>query len=542
MSDATPSDDSSAIRGGDPFAAGDAGTVAPERGSTDEAARTAGRGGLAITFAKVYFILQGLVQQVALPRVLGLDGYGALSSVLSAASITYNPIVTASIQGVSHAVARATPEEQPAAVRRVFALHAALAVLSSAAFFAAAPSIAEFMHAPHIVASLRVVSLVLLFYGVYSPLIGVLNGRRRFVAQASFDVVFATFRTAALIAGGVFFARSGRGVEGAVTGFVAVAGGIFVASAFVIGFGKRGAGGPSVKKHLAFLAPLLAGQVLLNLLLQADLTLLRRFAGEAAQAIGLPAAAADPLVGTYRATQLYSFLPYQLLISVTFILFPMLAAAHQAGDRAAVARYVSTGVRVALLVAGAMVSVTSGLSGPLIRLVYSAEAAELGTRSMQILTLGFGAFAILGVFTAVLSSLGRERAGAMVILVAFVLVVASCFTWARGVPFGERILWRTALSTSSGLVLSTTCAAVLVYRTAGTVVSKATAFRVVVATAIAIFAARSLPAGGKIITLVFCAVVAALYAVCLVVLGEVGRADLTALGNIAGRGGKRSSQ
>ena len=71
----------------------------------DDSARTAGRGGLAITFAKVYFILQGLVQQVLLPRVLGLDGYGALSSVLGAASIAYNPIVTTSIQGVSRAVA-----------------------------------------------------------------------------------------------------------------------------------------------------------------------------------------------------------------------------------------------------------------------------------------------------------------------------------------------------------------------------------------------------------------------------------------------------
>src|SRR5689334_12818806 len=73
-----------------------------------------GRGGLAITFAKAYFILQGLVQQVLLPRVLGLDGYGALSSVLSAASITYNPIVTTSIQGVSRAVAQTSGDEQRA--------------------------------------------------------------------------------------------------------------------------------------------------------------------------------------------------------------------------------------------------------------------------------------------------------------------------------------------------------------------------------------------------------------------------------------------
>ena len=83
-----------------------------------ELARTAGRGGLAVAFAKIYFIGVGLVQQVALKPVLGLDGFGALSSALSIASITYNPIVSTSIQGVSRAVAQASPSEQPAMVRR----------------------------------------------------------------------------------------------------------------------------------------------------------------------------------------------------------------------------------------------------------------------------------------------------------------------------------------------------------------------------------------------------------------------------------------
>ncbi len=47
--------------------------------------------------AKVYFILVGLVQQVALKAVLGLQGYGDLSTVLAAASSTYNPIVLLSL-------------------------------------------------------------------------------------------------------------------------------------------------------------------------------------------------------------------------------------------------------------------------------------------------------------------------------------------------------------------------------------------------------------------------------------------------------------
>jgi stage V sporulation protein B len=269
--------------------------------------------------------------------------------------------------------------------------------------------------------------------------------------------------------------------------------------------------------------------------LQADLTLLRRFAGDAATAAGLPPLSADPLVGAYRATQLYSFLPYQLLISVTFVLFPLLATAHKAGDRAAVTRYVRAGVRIAMIVAGLLVCVTSGLSAQLLRLVYSPEVAELGARAMQTLTLGFGAFAILGVLTAVLSSIGREREGAAIIATAFALVVALCFALARGAPFGEDILRKTALSTSAGLVLAAVCAAVLVARAAGSVVAPLSALRVAGSLAAAIFVARHLPAAGKIVTLAECALVASLYLAALVTSRELGRADVVAIIGIVRR-------
>lgn len=498
--------------------------------------REAGRGGLALAFAKAYFIVAGIAQQLLLPRALGLDGFGALSSVLSVASITSNPIVTTSIQGVSRAVAQSSGQDRPATIRRVFSVHAAVAVLASVAFFVSAPAIGAFMRAPHIEDELRLVSFVLFFYGLYSPLIGVLNGSRRFVAQASFDVVAATLRTGALVAGGYALTAKGRGVTGSVSGFVIVTALLFVAAAFVVGLGRRGTGGPTAANHWSFVAPLLLGQVLLNLLLQADLTLLRRFAGEAAAAQGLSASAADPLVGAYRATQLFSFLPYQLLVSVTFILFPMVASVHRRGDRAALAAYVMTGVRIALIVTGLVVSVTSGLSGPLLRLVYpQPEIAVLGAKSMQVLTLGFGAFASLGVLTAVLNSLGREKASAVVTAIAFGLIVVLCFGLVSGAPFGDAILYRTAVCTSAGLVVATLGAAALVHRTAGAVVAPLTVARVLLSLGAAIVVARSLPEGNRLVTIAESALVMAVYVVSLTVLREIGASDAARLRQIFGR-------
>jgi stage V sporulation protein B len=525
-----------------PFAAPAATGVAPREATTDESradtTRRAGRGGLAIAFAKVYFILTGLVQQVLLPRVLGLGGFGAWANAQSMASVAYNPVTTTSIQGVSRALAQSPDADQPAALRRTFAIHAVVAVVAAALFFVLAPIIARMMGAPHITGAVQILAAVLLTYGVYTPLVGALNGQQRFVHQAALDITAATLRTLLLVGGAWWFSRTYGahvGLEGAASGFVASTVVVFLAALALVGLGQSGRGGPSTGQYIAFLVPLALGQILTNLLLQADLSLLRYFAADSAEHAGLTLTAADPLVGAYRATQLFAFLPYQLLLSVTFILFPMLATAYRDGDSEAVARYVKMGVRLALVLAGLMVSVTSGLAGPLLRLVFEPKVAELGTRSLQLLALGFGCFAIFAILTTVLTSLKRERASAVITALAVALVVGLCFLRVRGTAFGPELLWRTALATSSGLFGGTLVAGFTVWRTAKALAPLASVLKVLGATAATIAIARILPYHGKVVTLVWCAGVVAVYVAILIALRELGRSDLDLVSRVLGK-------
>jgi stage V sporulation protein B len=506
-----------------------------DAGATPDVARSAGRGGLAVASAKIYFILQGLVQQIALPRVLGLDGYGAWSTVNSIASVTYNPVVSMSIQGVSRAVANAQPAQQAAALRRTLAVHAVFALLLATGFYFASPLILASAGAPHLTLGLQLLSGAMLVYALYAPLIGALNGQKRFFHQAGFDVLAATLRTAGLVLGAWLLVKHGRGVEGAASGFVVGLVLLLVLAVAVVGIGRPGPGGISIKEHIAFLVPVLLGQALLNLLLQADLTLLRRFAADAAVASGLPLTAADSLVGAYRATQLFSFLPYQLLISVNFILFPMLATAVRDKDRAAIARFVATGVRIALVIAGLMVSVTAGLSDQLLKLVFGEQAAVLGGRSLELLALGFGAFAIFGVLITVLNSLKQERASALLTGIAVTSVVSLCFLRVRGSEFGEGLLFRTASATSVGLVIATAGAAVLVRRAAGAVVSPLSVLRVVVAVALTVSVGRWLPDGGKLLTIAYAGLLGLGYLALLIIARELGGRDVAMIYGVLAR-------
>ncbi|HVY26508.1 MAG TPA: lipid II flippase MurJ [Polyangiaceae bacterium] len=504
--------------------------------SDDDSTRSTGRGGLAVAGAKIYFILLGLVQQIALPRVLGLDGYGALSRVLSIASITYNPITTMSIQAVSRTVVQAEPGELSATVRRVLTWHALFGAILAVVFASQAPLIAELAGAGHVETPLRVLAAILLVYSLYTPLIGVANGQKRFLVQAGFDVTSATLRTLGLVMG-AFVARrlSQSGPTGSAVGFVISSLVVLFIAATVIGVGKGGPSRLTLGSYVGLALPLLFGQGLLNLLFQADLTLLGRFASQAASAAGAPLSRADALVGAYRATQLFSFLPYQILIAITFILFPMLARAAQDQDKEAIALYVRTGLRLSLVIAGAMVSVTLGLAPRLLELLFGSEAAALGGRALSLLALGFGAFALFGILTTILNSLGREKQSMWVTFFAVVVVALLCFTRASGAALSEQLLWLTAQATSSGLVLATLVAAILVYRAAGALVSPWSILRTLLSLAAAAAFARLAFPPGKLLTLVAAAITPCVYLALLIATRELGRADLEVLRKVARR-------
>lgn len=503
-----------------------------------ESAASAGRGGLALALGKLYFLAIGLVQQVLLKQLLGLGGYGAYSTASSVASITYNPVVQTSIQGVSRELAGLDAADQPPTLRRLLVWHTLLALGLALVFVALAGVATSLLGAPHLTTTLRILGAVLFSYGVYAPLVGALNGLRRFVAQAAVDVIAATLRTLGLLGGAYFGLRLDRsgalsmsGVEGAAIGFSGV-------SLLLIGLGIRLAGvgisgGASLTfgKYARFLWPVLGGQLLLNLLFQADALVLRRLGSAAAEIAILDASAADPLVGAYRAAQLFCFLPYQLLMSVTFILFPLLAAARAANDGERVARTTASGVRLAALVTALMVAPLVAVPGGLVALVYGRDAAELVAPAMRILSVGLGAFALFGVMTTALNALGRPRTSLVVTSAAVLLVFGLTVAFGYGAPLSPVLLERVATGATIALLAATLVAGRQLALASGTALPRSTALRAAGASLGAgMLLAQLTPGGaghaGPIATLglALLAVVGTL--ALLVVTGEVGRSDL----------------
>lgn len=500
----------------------------------------AGRGGLAVAFAKIYFILLGFVQQIVLRRVLGLDGYGALSTVLSVSSISYNPVTQASIQSVSREISSAEPAQRTLVLRRVLGVHLGLALALTLVFVASAGIVSKTLGAPHIEGALTIFGAVLFVYGVYTPLVGALNGEKRFVPQASLDVLSATLRTAGLIFGAYFGLKkieAGRtfGMEGAALGGALAALAMFLVAFAWVGLGRTGGSHPRYSSYLKVLLWLLTGQALLNLLFQADALLLRRFAADWMLAQGRPMVQADPLVGAYRAAQLFGFLPYQLMMSVTFILFPMLSEARAQGQAERVKAYVEGGVRLAAVLSGLMVTALVAAPHGLIGLVYGADAAALSGDALRILAIGLGFFAVFGVMSAAQNSLGGERTTLFVTLSALGLVTGACFLLAKGAPSETLLLIRTATATSLGLILATLLIGISLRRRAGGVVPWLSLIRVLGALALAGTLGAQVPGAGLVSTALRVLLSTGSYLALLIAARELGPKDLQRLQVVVGR-------
>jgi stage V sporulation protein B len=440
-----------------------------------------------------------------------------------------NTVVAMSIQGVSRAVARA-PRHEAEAFRATLRVHVVLAALVSLGFASLAGVIARFEGAPHFTGPLRLVALVVLLYGLYAPIVGSLNGRRLFLDQAGLDTAYSVLRTVGLVGGALLFQRAGHSsVIGALAGFVAAAAVILPVAVTRAGIGRAGAGlesGPAPLAYLAFLLPVAGGQILLNLLLFTDLLLLRSFLGHAPEA--------DTLAGIYAGAQTFAFLPYQLLMSVTFILFPMVARAQAEEDRGAVRSYTMAGVRLAMVLTALITGTVAGLAPHVLRVAYPAGMWP-GGETLRILALGMGAFSVLGITCAALTGLGRAVDSAALTGVGVALIATGCSVFVPRAELGLPMLTTTATATALALTATTIVGGLRLRAVAGGFVAPLTLLRVLAALATCVLLGAQLPWIGKVGTVVEGAVVAAVGLLVLIVTGEVGREDLARLKAVVSR-------
>lgn len=480
-----------------------------------------------ITFAKAWFLLTGFAQPVLLTRALGRENYGVYGAVLSAVSILNNVVVAGSIQAMSKSVT----SYGTTAIRRGLVLHVALGALLAGGFaLAAGPIGADLLRDPGLPPLLRIASIVTGMYCVYAALVGSLNGTQRFVAQASLDVLFATLRTGLIV--GLAFV--GLGVRGALMGFAAASVVItLVASVVVLRSAKTDTDEPSpvgiafAREYAGFFAPVLVYQLALNMVLQADVLVMQAVLARQA---GATLDAVKGLVGVYKSVQNFAFLPYQLLIAVTFVLFPVVSKAAAEGDVETTRSMLRGALRFAFVLLGLMLSVIAGAPHAVLRIAYRPEFA-VGSAALRWLALGQGSFTLAVIGLTVVLASKRVAAATMLMLAMLACVFVGDVIALSVAGFGEQALSAAAMGTALGSTAGMLGVAAFVLRIYGAIVPWKTAARASIAAIVAGFVASIVPVASKVAALGVAVIAPCVFVALLLASGEVSaeeRAKLVA--------------
>ncbi|MCU1282256.1 MAG: hypothetical protein JWM53_5802 [bacterium] len=493
---------------------------------------SAGRGLVFITAAKLWFMVAGYVVQFALPRALGSPArYGVWVIVLSVLSPVNNVMVTATIQGVSKFTSE-IEERQGAVVRAALKLQALLGGGVALAFFLLAPLIAWFEHDPTLTPYLQLATGVALAYAFYAVFVGAANGRKEFHKQAGLDMTYSTLRCL-FVVGAAALTHSALA---AVGGFVGAAFVVLVLSIIVVGLGKPSTEPFDPKVLARFFSGVAFYLLIVNLLMFTDGLLLKRVVTEWAQArsLGDPAAYANEQAGFYGAVQNVARIPYQLILAVTLVIFPLISKSTFDNDLERTRGYVRTTMRYSLVVAALFAAVLAARPDATMRLFYKPEYA-VGAHALSALVVGYVFFSLFNIAGTIINGSGRTLPTTIIGLVTLAATVAAEWIGIRiALETGSDPLFVAAVATASTMALGLVLSAAYLWRAFGaaplplvTIVRVAAAWGAARGAGWAWDRAGLMP--GKLGTLASCAAVGLVYLIVCVVTGELRPSELRAL-------------
>jgi O-antigen/teichoic acid export membrane protein len=357
-----------------------------------------------------------------------------------------------------------------------------------------------------------------LLYAFYAVYVGTANGLRKFHVQASFDVGFSTAKTILLLTGAVIGRMLGHSVAGAFVGFIAAASIILTVAWRTVGAQPVGQAFPG-SRLVVFMGGVVLYTLLINLALNYDLLLLRRFAGAAA-----PGAPADALAGAYEAVRNLALLPYQALLVVTFVIFPLVSRATFADDRQATAAYIRQTLRYALILGAALAIALSARPGALLALLYP-KAYGVGAQALPILAVGIVALALLSIACSMVTASGRPAVAVALVALTVAVGGTTSFLIVPGAAPGSAMLVAAALATALGMSVGLVAALFYLWRRFSGLPPLLSVLRVGAAAFVGTALGRVIPGQGKLAGLAAIAAAGIAFAVVLVLLREFSATD-----------------
>jgi O-antigen/teichoic acid export membrane protein len=311
---------------------------------------------------------------------------------------------------------------------------------------------------------------------------------------------------------------------------------VLVLSIFVVGFGVASTQPFDVKVLARFFSGVAFYLLIVNLLMFTDGLLLKRVVTEFATARGIadPTAYANAQAGFYGAVQNVARIPYQLILAVTLVIFPLISKSTFDNDIEKTRGYIRNTMRYSLVVAAGFAVALSARPDSVMRLFYKPEYA-VGSHALWALVLGYVAFSLFNIAGTIINGSGRTLPTTVIGVVTLAATIAAEWIGIRmALETGHDPLFVAAVATAATMTLGVLLSAGYLWRTFGaaplplmTLVRVAIAYGVAVAVGAAWTRAGIMP--GKVGTLASSAAIGLVYLIVCVATGELRPAELKRL-------------
>jgi stage V sporulation protein B len=451
-----------------------------------------------------------------LAHLLTDESYGIYRVVINTVSIINAVIVTGTYQTVSKYVSQ-EPDNADSIKWTALRLQAYVGGAATLGFFLLAPVIASLLNDSRLTGWLRLASLITLAYSFYAVYTGYFNGKRNFSVQAGLDMTYSTLKLVFIVS----LAWLGFGVTGSVGGFALAAASVLIVSA-VLARGHDRTSDARVGQLFGFQSYLLLFTFVLTLLQRVDLMLIKALSSPVAKT-------ASENAGYYSAAIDIANISYQIIVSVTFVIFPLVSQSTFADDRPRTQSYISNTLRYTLMVMALTATLFSSCSSGVLRVIYR-ETYQAGSPALKIVAFGMLFFGLLYVITTIISASGKPRIS---LLLGVVTLVLSAGLNAVLIP--SHGLVGAGAATTLSMLIGTGLACWYIWRTFGTLISILSVMRIA-ASAGAVYGASLLfsPAS-KILIIAQLIVLSIVYVTVLIISGELGLRDLKLIGRVVRR-------
>ncbi|MBE6961724.1 MAG: polysaccharide biosynthesis protein [Ruminococcaceae bacterium] len=390
-------------------------------------------GGVATLTMAVFAVkVIGALYKIPLGNVLGTEGM----THFNAAYKIYSFLLSLSTAGLPLALSKLTAEaralgrrnQSRALLRVALCLFAVIGTVGTALMFFQAEALAGMMNNSLAYWPIRALSLSVVCVCIMSAFRGYTQGCENMVPSATSQIIEAIFKLLVGLTLAWYWISLGFGVEiGAAGAILGVTVSTVLAMGYMIFHHVRHQREPAsadvpdkdsvlLGRILSIGIPITLGASGMSLLTLIDQSLVM---GRLQTVLGLTEEAAAALNGEYEFGMTLFNLPSSFIPPVTMCLIPFVSAALARKDHAQTAKLVSSSLRLTMLLALPAGVGLSVLSGPILQMLYPAQAESAAAAAYHLRILGLASVfvCIMLLTNGILQAYNRARIPVLTLLV-----------------------------------------------------------------------------------------------------------------------------